>query len=75
MYSGRTLSILPWYSMSTFLYQAPQHPLMVKERAGSSVRPLQLAYVLYGGRAAFERMVEIQAQFEADPVFDRCFLF
>ncbi|CAN0142500.1 unnamed protein product [Ascophyllum nodosum] len=50
---------------------APQHPLIVKERAGSSVRPLQLAYVLYGGRAAFERMVEIQAQIEADPVFDR----
>lgn len=59
--------------MLTFLNQAPQHPLMVKERAGSSVRPLQLAYVLYGGRAAFERMVEIQAQFEADPVFDRFF--
>lgn len=45
---------------------------MVKERAGSSVRPLQLAYMIYGGRAAFERKTEIQAQMEADPTFDKC---
>ncbi|CAM9403676.1 unnamed protein product [Scytosiphon promiscuus] len=44
---------------------------MVKERAGSSVRPLQLAYMIYGGRAAFERKTEIQAQMEADPTFDK----
>ena len=51
--------------------QAPQHPLMVKERTGSSVRPLQLAYMIYGGKAAFERMVDIQSEIEADPTFDR----
>eukprot|EP00752_Nemacystus_decipiens_P008875 g7920.t1 len=44
---------------------------MVKERAGSSVRPLQLAYMIYGGRAAFERKTEIQARMEADPTFDK----
>lgn len=44
---------------------------MVKERAGSSVRPLQLAYMIYGGRAAFERKTKIQAQMEADPTFDK----
>eukprot|EP00903_Cladosiphon_okamuranus_P010404 g9842.t1 len=51
--------------------QQPHHPLMVKERAGSSVRPLQLAYMIYGGRAVFERKMAIQAQMEADPVFDK----
>ena len=51
--------------------QIPHHPLVVKERAGSSVRPLQLAYMIYGGRAAFERKTEIQAQMEADPTFDK----
>lgn len=44
---------------------------MVKERTGSSVRPLQLAYMIYGGREAFERMKEIQVEMEAEPVFDR----
>lgn len=54
-----------------FLWQRQHHPLMVKERAGSSVRPLHLAYMIYGGRAAFERKTAIQAQMEADPVFDK----
>lgn len=52
-------------------FRPQHHPLMVKERAGSSVRPLQLAYMIYGGRAAFERKTKIQAQMEADPTFDK----
>ena len=57
------------YPPPSFVWQ--HHPLMVKERAGSSVRPLQLAYMIYGGRAAFDRKTEIQAQMEADPTFDK----
>lgn len=54
-----------------YILQAPEHPLLVKERTGSSVRPLRLAYMLYDGKQAFERMVAIQAKIEADPTFDR----
>ncbi|CAM9612546.1 unnamed protein product [Ectocarpus sp. 12 AP-2014] len=59
------------YGSTTMSAPLPDHPLMVKERTGSSVRPLQLAYMIYGGREAFERMKEIQAEMEAEPVFER----
>ena len=65
------VSVVARLRLFFFAGGAQHHPLMVKERAGSSVRPLQLAYMIYGGRAAFERKTEIQAQMEADPTFDR----